>query len=413
MERILIIAYRREPASVFGALYLPNLLWRLDKVRKEAGGVSVWEGDMRKYAIDTVLIDPKDGSIREDMFKEYLHKNPVDIVVSINLPRFCFGPEFGRVPTFITWVQDWCSWMTQENAGKWKEMIHFGYNDWMLGHVGNCPMFAQERLIECPFLMPHPMDMPDRIEETLDIVAPMNKGGGWEQWWDGDSCQNFLKDRKADVQIGKMLMNQVEMLVSSGQGGMGGWQEKMLETLGEPLNRWLKSLGDNRDLFQNVILENGILSSMLRGAAVERMLKAASRGDMSFFVAGFGWPPEIGGEFISPQNLMAFMKSGRYVLHVSNIWRSHHRIDLAQMLGRTPLVLSICNTNATYRDPMKYFDAQQDLLRAIMHWCPKGERPIYKEYRSIDLGLPATITLDGLENFMDWQAQYGERVCEL
>jgi len=63
MERILIIAYRREPASVFGALYLPNLLWRLDKVRKEAGGVSVWEGDMRKYAIDTVLIDRKDGSI--------------------------------------------------------------------------------------------------------------------------------------------------------------------------------------------------------------------------------------------------------------------------------------------------------------------------------------------------------------
>ena len=395
--RIMIIGYEGEPASAFSSIYLGDIIKAC--------------GCRDNVMTSTCLISHQNGgAIIEGMFKTAVKNIRPDVVISINVPRFCFDSEFAAVKTFITWIQDWNIWMNPETAKLWNDSLGI-YNDWMIGYVNLPRGFDDSRKIYCPYLMPfNPIE---NQTPEFDVVAPMNKGMGWRHWWEGPVCQEYLKEAKIDGSYMSLALPRVASLIASGDLGVLDCTDSIVHSLGPAGMKWMESLpkisnGRDGEWFKRVVLENGIIASMFRTAAIENLTDGMQRGNGTYNVAGLGWEwASSHTDYLSPQHVQSYMTRGKYVLHVSHGSWGHHRTALAFMSGRMPIVLSKTNARGRFGNVRSFLRGQEIFMRRLIDNLPEGRPcPDFPMEEVECLGTPARITMEGLKNFKQWEKEY-------
>lgn len=396
---IMIIGYEGEPASAYSSIYLSDLL-KTSGYKKHLG-------------ISSCLISHTNGgAIVDGMFKTAIKNIRPDVVISINVPRFCFGEEFGAVKTFITWIQDWNIWMNAPVAKLWNDSLGV-YNDWMIGYVNHARGFEESHRIHSPYLLP--IHKPNFAAPEFDIVAPMNKGMGWKHWWNGEVCQSFLKKNNIDDSYMRLILPKIASDIEREVLPVLPAGDSIINHLGPAGQRWIESLpessedGKDRNWFVRVILENGVLASMFRASAIINLSEGMDRGNGTYQVAGLGWEwASSNADFISPQHIIPYMETGRYVLHVSHGDWGHHRTAFSFMAGRMPVVLAKENRKGAFGSVEAFLKGQEMFLRGMLENLPHGRPcPDFPMSEVECLGRPAQITMESLKNFKQWEKEYG------
>ena len=157
--RILIIGFAGEPASTWSCFTLRRLL-------SSMGNETVM-----------ALIPPDIEEITEGMFTKLLLDFDPGMVLAINLTRACMGSEFDRVRSFITWAEDWASWMGMDSM-KDAHLYSGRDSDWILGYTDLIPGW-RNTILTC---FPMSGARSGWGGPELDVVSMMNKGDGWRSW---------------------------------------------------------------------------------------------------------------------------------------------------------------------------------------------------------------------------------------
>jgi hypothetical protein len=353
---ILVIGYKHEALSAWSSIYLAETL-------KGIGA------DARAFLIDS-------NHIWDGMLVPVFNQWQVDVIISINYPRFCFGNEVGAIPTFITWIQDWCDWMTPENAKLWNSSK---LNDWMVGYVDEAAGFDGSRMIHSPYFLPRNPHLD--IQPKVDIAAAMGRGGTWMdylrpygKWLVDDDLRSRMSDLSVSILYGE-IPPQMSILNICPEYAVEGFFEHI-------------------HLF-------GAINAMFRHGAVCNILS----GDASFSIAGNNWEwTGASAGFISPQHILPFMATGKYVLHSSCSLGQHHRTALAFLSGRIPLIVANRDSKGSLGDVDTYLERQAEFLGLLLNSVCYGHKVAnFNDDNLRLLGTPAYIKMTSLRRFKEWE----------